>query len=168
MEKIFLETIKKTAENLLKNLGFAAKVDVIQDASMGSGQNAENKDNNLVCNIIIDQDSSFLIGQYGANLQSLQHILRLLVRKQIQEKVNFIVDVNSYRQQKTQAIIEQAEQAAKQAISEKRAVVLRPMSAYERRLVHLELSKNNEVTTESTGEGEARKVIIRPASDLIQ
>lgn len=166
MEEIFLATIKKTTEDLLEKMGFAGKVEVVNNNSAELANSEEGSENNLVCNISVEDDSNILIGQYGANLQSLQHIIRLLVRKQTQERVNFIIDVNSYRQQKTQAIIEQASLAAEQAISEKRAVVLNPMSAYERRLVHLELSKNNQVITESAGEGDERKVIVKPAGML--
>lgn len=169
MEDLFSEKIKKIAESLLESMGFAGTVEVVKNNPAERAGGEEGGEADLICNINIntDNDSSILIGQYGANLQSLQHIIRLLVRKQTQEKINFIVDVNSYRQQKTQAIIEQAHLAAKQAIDEKRAVVLRPMSAYERRLVHLELSKNNQVATESVGEGDERKVIVKPAGTFI-
>ena len=62
---------------------------------------------------------------------------------------------------------ELARKAADEAIQEGRAVIMRPMSAYERRLVHLELSNNTDVSTESIGEGESRKVVIQPAKQII-
>ena len=55
-----------------------------------------------------------------------------------------------------------AKNIANQAIMEKKSFILRPMSPYERRLVHLELSKNKEVSTESIGEGEDRRIVIKP------
>jgi spoIIIJ-associated protein len=106
--------------------------------------------------------SNYLIGQHGINLQALQHIARILARKKIEDRVNFILDVNSYRQDKNNSIANLAKSMAEQAISEKRAVVLRPMSPYERRLVHLELSQNDQVKTESIGEGEDRRIVIKP------
>lgn len=111
-------------------------------------------------------DSNFLIGQYGVNLQSLQHLARVLVRKKTQNRTDFLLDVNSYRQEKNDSIIKLAQNAAEQALSEKRPVVLRPMSPYERRLIHLELSRSGRIKTESIGEGENRKVVVKPA-DLI-
>ena len=51
---------------------------------------------------------------------------------------------------------------AEKAINEKREVIMRPMSPYERRLVHMELSGNEKIKTESIGEGEERQVVIRP------
>jgi len=83
-----------------------------------------------------------------------------------EEKVRFTLDVNSYRQQKNNSIIEQARAAADEAVKYHRTVIMKPMSTYERRLVHLELSKNEKVSTESTGEGEDRKIVVKPA-DMI-
>ena len=86
--------------------------------------------------------------------------------KKTEDKVKFIVDINSYRQEKNKSIIEQAILAAQQAVAEKKAVILRPMSSYERRIVHMELSKNSQISTESVGEGENRKVVVKLAGQL--
>jgi spoIIIJ-associated protein len=146
------EIIKETAGNIIGKIGFEADVEILK------GKDPEN----FICNINVKSDSHLLIGQHGVNLQALQHIIRLAVRKKTEEKINFIVDVNSYRQQKNSSVAEMAKEAAQQAINERRTIVLRPMSAYERRLVHLELAENKDVATESIGEGEDRKVVIKP------
>jgi len=151
------EIVKETVAELISKMGFSSEVEIKESA----GEAEET----IICNIKT-ADSNFLIGQYGVNLQSLQHIARLLVRQKTDEKTNFTVDVNSYREEKNASIEKMAEELAGQAIREKRAVVLRAMSPYERRLVHLALSKNSQVKTESIGEGEERKVVIKPA-DLI-
>lgn len=151
------DIIKETVEKLISKMGFDCEVEIKEQ----SGESGDT----VICNIKT-ADSNFLIGQYGVNLQSLQHIARLLVRKKTEEKANFTVDVNSYREEKNTSIEKMAEDLAGQAIREKRAVVMRPMSPYERRLVHLVLSKNSRIKTESIGEGEDRKVVIKPA-DLI-
>jgi len=161
-----MEAIKKTAEELLEKMGFNAEVEIKENVIEQNDSEEDSEENNLVCNINVSDNSNFLIGQYGVNLQALQHIIRLVVRKETKEKVKFIVDVNSYRQQKSQSIIEQANSIAKQAISEKRAVVMSPMSAYERRIVHMELAKNDEIVTESIGEGEGRKIVVKPAKTI--
>ncbi|HAV11201.1 MAG TPA: hypothetical protein DCX32_01525 [Candidatus Moranbacteria bacterium] len=77
-----------------------------------------------------------------------------------------MIDVNSYRKQKNESIVELAKEAAQQAVAEKRAVVMKPMSNYERRIVHLELSKDERITTESIGEGEGRKIVVKPADSI--
>jgi spoIIIJ-associated protein len=111
-------------------------------------------------------ESNLLIGQYGTTLAALQHVLRLLVRRETEDKFKFLADVNHYLQAKTDSLAGIARDSARQAISERKPVVLRPMSAYERRLVHVELAENENVKTESIGEGEDRKVVIKPIGDL--
>jgi spoIIIJ-associated protein len=154
MNEQTIESVKKIITELMLKMGFDSIIEI-------STQQEEEREN-IICNVTVTQDSNLLIGQYGINLQSLQHIARLMVRKEIDEKINFIVDINSYRQEKNQSIVDLAKLAADQALQEGRAIVLRPMSPYERRLVHLELSKDARVTTESIGEGESRKVVVKP------
>ena len=157
MDEKTKKTIKKIIEELLEKMGFSA------DVSLSETE----EDSSILCDITTGDDSHFLIGQYGMNLQAIQHLARLMVRKNVpEEKIRFILDVNSYRQQKNQSVIEQARSTAQEAISQHRAVVMKPMSNYERRIVHLELLKNSEVSTESVGEGESRKIVVKPA-DMI-
>lgn len=160
MEEIQKDSIVSEMKNLVSKLGFEAEVGIMEDVQR------ESENGNLICDIKVSSDSHILIGQYGTNLQALQHIARLIVRKKTSDKVNFIVDVNSYRQEKNQSILELAKLAANQALEEKRTVVMKPMTAYERRLVHIELSKNDAVITESIGEGEDRKIVVKPAESL--
>ena len=120
---------------------------------------------NFVVNIETPE-SNLLIGQYGVTLSALQHILRLMVRRETKDKFKFLADVNRYLQAKTETLAGIARDAALQAISERKPVVLRPMSAYERRLVHVELAGNENIKTESIGEGEDRKVVVKPIGDL--
>ncbi len=159
MEKTFdiKKIIGETVKELVKKMGFGCDVEIKEQGSE-SGEI-------IICNVKT-ADSNFLIGQYGVNLQALQHIARLLVRKKTEEKTNFTVDVNSYREEKNASIEKMAEDLAGQVIREKRAIVMRPMSPYERRLVHLVLSKNSQIKTESIGEGEERKVVIKPAGAI--
>lgn len=145
-------TIKKTIEELISKMGFSGEV-TIQETT---------EEDSVTCEITTDTDSNFLIGQHGVNLQALQHLARLIVRKHIPEKIRFTLDINKYRQQKNQSIIEQAKFAANEATSQGHSVFMQPMTTYERRIVHLELSTNPDVTTESIGEGESRKIVIKP------
>lgn len=149
----FKEEIKKSVEELVGKMGFSSEVEIKETA--GEQQSA------LVCNIK-NEESKYLIGQYGVNLQALQHIARVIIRKKTQSRANFILDVNSYRQEKNEAVAVLAKNMARQAIDEKRAVVLRPMPPYERRLVHMELAENDQIKTESIGEGEDRRIVIKP------
>jgi spoIIIJ-associated protein len=156
MEKETQDLIKNTIEELIQKMGFLGSVEI---------QNDE-EDEGIICNITTGSDSHFLIGQHGVNLQAFQHIARLMVRKKTDEKIKFLLDINDYRKQKNQSVIEQAHLAAEDAINQRRAIVMKPMTTYERRIVHLELSKDARVLTESAGEGESRKVIVKPADQL--
>lgn len=158
MEEKNLAIIKSTVEEILAKGGFKVTTEI--------SVSTEGEEENITCNLITAEDSSFLIGQYGMNLQALQHLIRLIVRKKTDDKVKFVLDVNSYRQQKNEAVISLAKAAVEQALSENRSIVMRPMSAYERRLVHMELSQDNRVVTESIGEGESRKVVVKPADSI--
>jgi len=156
MDEQTIALIKKTIEDLISNMGFSGSVSLMQT----------DEDDSIFA-ISTDNDSNLLIGQHGINLQALQHIARLIVRKKITDKVRFSLDINDYRQQKNQSIIELAHQTAQDAISQRRSIIMRPMSTYERRIIHLELSKNSNVATESVGEGEARKIIVKPTEAFI-
>jgi spoIIIJ-associated protein len=153
MDEKITAIIKKTIEELLEKMGFSGKVTIAETGEVDS----------ITCDITTDVDSNFLIGQHGINLQALQHLARLIVRKHIPEKIRFTLDINKYRQQKNQSIIQQAQQAAEEAINEGHSVFMQAMTTYERRIVHLELSQNSKVSTESIGEGESRKIVIKPA-----
>lgn len=153
MDEQIKNTIKETVEQLLEKMGFSAQVAISNS----------DEDDGIVCNISTDEDSHFLIGQHGTNLQAVQHLARLMVRKSVPEKIRFILDVNSYKQQRNQSVVEQAKITANDAISQHRAIIMKPMSTYERRIVHMELSKNPQVSTESIGEGEERKIVVKPA-----
>lgn len=152
--------VKQVVSELVDKMGFPSQIEIKKWVG------EEEKEGEVFICDIKSNESHFLIGQYGVNLQSLQHIARLLVRRKTEEKANFIIDVNSYRQEKNSALEKLAKEMAEQAVREKRAVVMRSMPAYERRIVHLELSKNDQIKTESVGEGEDRKVVIRPVDNL--
>lgn len=113
---------------------------------------------------ISEEDSSFLIGQYGKNLFALQHIFRLVSVKYADDVSSgmVILDVNNYRRKRDQSIVELARDVAREVEKTKNPITLRPMTGYERRLVHMELSKERNIVTESIGEGEERRILVRP------
>lgn len=146
-EKVIKEKIKETLAKM-----------TFENAEVEA---SKNKEDVLVFNIKTD-NSSFLIGQYGVNLQALQHVVRMVCKKSFPEKVNFVLDIDSYRKDKNNSIEVMARSAADEAAQEKKDVTLRPMTPYERRIVHMELSKCTDIVTESIGEGEERRIVIKP------
>lgn len=146
--------IQEMTQSIVEKMGFDTQVSLRDPVCEGQGD--------FICNIRIEGDSNLLIGQHGINLQALQHIIRLLAKKEFQENISFSLDVNSYWEQKSQALVKEAQQAAQQAIQTKVPVVLRPMAGYERKIIHAQLALNKEVVTESTGVNENRKVVVKP------
>lgn len=102
-----------------------------------------------------------LIGYHGENIHAIQLLLSgLKVRSE--GAVRLYLDIDGYKANKNQAIIDLANKVAEQAIKIERNIHLDPMSAYDRRIVHTTLQDRDDVTTESTGEGEKRHVVIKP------
>lgn len=150
--------VEEVVGELLEKMEFKASLEIIAE---------EESEDSLLCKVTTAEDSHLLIGQHGANLEALQHLARLIVRKRTDERLKFTLDINDYRKERNASVVEAARQAADQAVAEGRTITLRPMSTYERRLVHLEISKRNDVISDSVGEGEQRKVAIKPASSSL-
>jgi spoIIIJ-associated protein len=106
------------------------------------------------------KDLSILIGRRSETLNALQYIASLIINKQLGRMVPFMIDVQGYRNRRTQQIRQLALRMADQCVKSGRRQMLEPMSAHERRIVHLTLREHKQVYTESVGEGESRKVTI--------
>ena len=104
-----------------------------------------------------------LIGRRGQALDALQYLLNLAVnRKNAEEKVHFILDVEDYRRRREQALIKLAKSVAERAIKTRRDVKLEPMNRHERKIIHTVLQDNDRVETHSSGEEPYRYIIVSP------
>ncbi len=108
------------------------------------------------------RDVSALIGRRGETLENLQYLLRLMVNQRMHRWLNIIVDVEEYRSKRVDHLTHLSQRMADQVASTGRAFALEPMPPNERRIVHLALRDDTRIFTESTGEGERRKVNIFP------
>lgn len=155
------ETIENSVEKILDLMNFDATCSIKEEIDMRSDKKV------YLCSIKTSVDSRFLIGQRGANLYALEHIIRsILYKNGFSERIT--IDINGYKEDKDRMITNIAKEAAAQAAREKKPVVLRPMNAYERRIVHMTICDDTRVETESIGEGEDRKVVIKPQSIMEQ
>ena len=102
-----------------------------------------------------------LIGFHGDTLQAIQMLLSG-IKTRGEGPVRLYVDIDGYKANRNQSIIEIANKTAEQAIKIERNIHLDPMNAYDRRIVHTTLQGRDDVTTESTGEGEKRHVVVKP------
>jgi spoIIIJ-associated protein len=111
------------------------------------------------------EDLGILIGRRGQTLSCLQYITRLIVGHQVKDWVPIIIDVEGYKRRRYQALQAFARQMAEQVKTRETPFTLEPMSAYERRIIHLTLADHPDVITESIGQGEARRVVILPKEE---
>ena len=108
------------------------------------------------------EDLTMLIGPSGETLDALQFVGRLMVAHKLHRRSNFVVDVEGYRQRRVQALTRLAERMADKARQRGEPISLEPMTAYERRIIHMALRDVEDVYTESAGEGKQRRVRIYP------
>lgn len=111
---------------------------------------------------ITGRDLGMLIGRRGEHLGQLQYIVNLLTNRQSEDWVRVIVDVEGYRSQREESLIGLAERVASQVARNRRSISLEPMPPNERRIVHMTLREMGTVRTESSGEGDMRRVTIYP------
>ena len=111
-------------------------------------------------------DLGILIGRQGDSLRDLQYITRLIASRKLQRWVDVVVDVAGYKKRRERVLTELAERMAERVVADGSPLTLEPMPAHERRIVHMALRDHEQVTTESTGEGRRRKVVISPAPDV--
>lgn len=108
------------------------------------------------------EDSALLIGRRGETLDALQSILRLLAQKLELGETRIMVDVNSYRRTREEDLLNFINEVAERIKTTGMPETLRPMSSYERHLVHEVVGQIEGLTSESTGEGVDRRITIRP------
>ena len=116
----------------------------------------------VVFSIYTPENARFLIGKNGQNLVSLEQVLRSMFLRKMPEVNNIAVDVNDYKRSRTNYVIELARQAVTRVRSTQKPEVLLPMSAYERRVVHMELATYPDIATESVGADPSRRIVIKP------
>ncbi len=107
-------------------------------------------------------DIGILIGRRGQTLACLQYIVRLIMASQTKRWLPITIDVEGYWQRRNKSLQALAQRIADQVKTRKAPFTLRPMPSYERRIIHLALAEHPDVTTESIGTGEARRVVISP------
>lgn len=141
--------IKKATEDLLTGLQVDHYVSV------------EYADNSF--NVAVDSPhSGILIGWHGETLQALQYVVRMLNQDVVDYGERITLDVNNYKDKQRATLQNLATKAAQEVKYTGQEVQLRPMSAYERKIVHAALSNESDITTESIGEDPNRKIVIKP------
>lgn len=137
--------------NLLRNMKVSA-------SASARPQEPDNED--IIEFDIEGEDSGLLIGRRGETLRALQFVTNILVGHRTDGRV--VLDVEGYRERRYASLRTLATRVAERVISTGRSVTLEPMSANERRIIHITLADHPGVNTESAGAGESRKVTVSP------
>ena len=152
LDKKDLEKIKKETERFFEKMNFEMEI--------GIKENQEN----IISVSLKTEEPQILIGKDGQTLMDIQHLLKRILRKDL-EQVFIDFDVNEYKKKKREYLKELAQSSADEVVLSKKEKTLNPMSSYERRIIHIELSGRNDVKTESIGEEMERRVVIKPLKD---
>ena len=153
------EAVKTIVTDLLGHMGVQA--DIVATDNPSSVALDENDPPTIFIDVL-GRDLGMLIGRRGEHLAQLQYMVNLLSNKKIGNWTRIIVDVEGYRARREEALIGLADRVSRQVARSRRPIVLEPMPPNERRIVHLVLRDNPDVTTESSGEGAMRRITVQP------
>lgn len=145
-----IEAAKEFLQGLLERMGVSAEIAV------------EKGEDQLVYLRMSGRRMGVVIGRRGQTLDAIQYLVNLVANKKPGPRARIVLDAERYREKRAETLRKLAERLADRAKTERRKTVLEPMSALERRIVHLALANDHEVETRSEGEEPYRRVVIVP------
>lgn len=144
-----MEKIIELLEKILEIMQISAKVE-------------KKEEKEITILDIQGEDLGRIIGKDGKTLDALQFLLNIIINKGNETKKKITLDADGYRAKKERKIRDLAFEVAKEVKIHKKEVILQPMSSYERRIIHLTLQDDEEIFTESRGEGKERRLVVLP------
>src|SRR3989338_9029426 len=141
--------VKDTTDELLKLLEIEASAEI-------------NFGDETIDIVLDTPDSGIVIGRHGDILESLQLVLSIAISKKLNQFLRISLEVGDYKKNREEWLRNTALDAKNKAINQGREITLPELKAWERRIVHLTLKDDEEVISESVGEGRDRVLIIRP------
>lgn len=145
------EDPSSTPEGILKNL--------LAEMGIEADVNTRVSDGNIYLNINTP-NAGLLIGRRGRTLDAIQHLLNCIVNRSSLVKRRVIVDAEQYRERREEILTSLAHKLASKVKTTGQEVVVEPMNPQDRRIIHLALQDDQDVTTFSRGEGSFRSVVI--------
>ncbi|WP_418923362.1 protein jag [Ellagibacter isourolithinifaciens] len=159
------DQIEVTEEELdaIADTAIAALQDILKYFNVGEVtiDEYEGDEEELILDITGD-DLAILIGRHGRTLDALQFVVSAITVRSMGFRYPVIVDVEGYKSRQREKLESIARSTANKAASQHRSVKMRPMTPYERRIVHIALRDDDRVDTASEGEGSARHVVVVP------
>ena len=148
--------VVKTTSEVIDNIISLLGVDVVSTLTQ-----VEREDLGGPVFEIEGDDAGLLIGRRGDTLKALQFLVKYLVSQKLDANVNILVDVEGYQDRRYQSLMSMARRVAQRVADSGRPITLEPMPPNERRIVHIALADHHRVTTESTGSGASRQVVVQ-------
>lgn len=149
MEKKDLAIIKKTAEKLFKMLQIKGEI-TVDEADEGASV------------VLSTEDSGIVIGHHGETLEALQLILSLVAAKELGKFIRVSLEVGDYRKSREEYLRSLAASSKEKVIASGVEVTLPMLKSWERRVIHLMFQDDEDVTSESVGEGKERVLVVKP------
>lgn len=147
------KTTKKTTEEYIKEF--------FENLSIETSFELEETEEEI--KLTLDtQDSGMIIGYHGETLDALQLILSLVLAKKLGGFKRVSIEVGDYKKNREEWLKKLASDAKEKAVSQNREVILEELKPWERRIIHLILAEDDEVVSESSGEGRERVLVVRP------
>jgi len=159
-----INTIKQFTEEFLQKMTMVDfAIDVKPSLMEVKDINGSKKEvDSVEVNLKLEEDPQILIGHDGQTLFELEKLLRIVFSKKLQKSFYLKLDINNYREKKIEYLKSFARDIANEVAFTKEKKVLSPMPAYQRRIIHTELSQRQDVATESQGDGLERHLVISP------
>ena len=157
------EEVSEEQLDQIADTAIAALQDILKYFNVGEVtiDEYEGDEGELILDITGD-DLAVLIGRHGRTLDALQFLISTITSRTLGYRYPLIIDVEGYKGRQRQKFEDIAFNAADRAVSQQRNIKLRPMTPYERRIIHLALRDDDRVETVSEGEGRARRVVVKP------
>jgi spoIIIJ-associated protein len=146
-----LDEVRVLVTSVLDAMGFEAGVEVYDAGG-------------FIAADVAPDNTALFIGQKGETIDALQYLVNVSAFRERPFFKRVVLDAEGYRQRRVEAIQGMAHRTARRAVRERRTVEMPPMNSSERRVVHLFLSENPGVTTESEGSGDNRRVKVSPTN----
>ncbi len=149
------EILEKLCKELFLKLGIEVEFSITKETKKGESPT-------LFVNINSKKEKGLLIGRRGTTLLAIQYFLGIALKQKIGEWVRVVVNVGDWRQRAEEYLEQLARQAASRALETGEPQNLYNLSPSQRRTIHLFLSDDKNITTESIGEGEERYLVVKP------
>jgi len=147
-----IENARRKTREFFEKMGFDVDIEVSREQE------------DTISIKIKTEEPRVLIGRNGEVMADIHKILALILKRKSNGLLHIDLDINSYKEKKAEYLQELAREIADRVSLTKKERTLNPMPSYERRIVHLALAEREDVITESVGQGEERRVVIKPRS----